>query len=395
MLTAALTAGICSAGVDVYNAGVLPTSAVAYLVRKYGFAAGVMVSASHNPYFDNGIKFYQGDGHKLTDETEDEIEALMADAEKISLDVGLDVGRVLTGRDVLTDYVDFLKSCVESADLGSMKIALDCANGAAYQIAPRVFAELGANVGVIANNPDGININDNCGSTHMDGMITYVKNGDFDMGFAFDGDADRCFALDEMGNVLDGDMIMAIIGKDWRKKGLLRKNTIVATVMSNLGFIKLAGENDIEVMQAKVGDRYVLEMMMDGGFCLGGEQSGHIICLNHHTTGDGVIAALILASIAAESGKKLSELNNMIHMPQVLVNVKIPNDAKEAVMKHSVVAAEIEKLESHFAGNGRVLVRPSGTEPLVRVMIEGENIEEITAEANRIAKLMEKLAQNI
>jgi len=395
MLMAALTAGICSVGVDVYNAGVVPAPAVAYLVRKYGFAAGVMVSASHNAYYDNGIKFYNGDGYKLTDEIEDEIEALMQRIDEIAPSSGVDVGRVLGGRDPLGDYAVFLQSCVGDVSLSGLKIALDCSNGAAYQVAPRVFKALGADVSVIADKPDGVNINDGCGSTHIETLAKHIKAGKYDMAFAFDGDGDRCFALDDVGDVLDGDMIMNIIGTHWQSKGLLAKNTVVATIMSNLGLIKAAKESGINVKQTKVGDRYVLEEMMAGGYCLGGEQSGHIICLNRHTTGDGVLTALVLAAIVVESGKNLGQLNTMVQMPQVLVNAKIKNEAKAAIMAHEAIVAEIAALEQRFAGSGRVVIRPSGTEPLLRVMIEGEDIKEITAEAKRIAGLMEELAEKV
>ena len=389
MLVAALTAGICSAGVNVYNAGIIPAPTVAYLVRKHGMSAGVVVSASHNPFGDNGIKFYSGKGYKLTDETEDEIEALVSKIDDIDLPTGPDIGRVLTDIDGVDDYVDFLKDCVPGVSLKGLKIALDCANGATYEVAPRVFKELGADISIIANNPDGININAGCGSTHIEKLVSHVRDGNFDLAFAFDGDGDRCFAVDETGEVVDGDMLMTIIGAYWKSKGVLAKDTIVVTVMSNLGFFKALEAQNIKAEQTKVGDRYVLEKMVEGGFVLGGEQSGHIICLNHHTTGDGVLAAILTAAIVVAEGKKLSALNTMVLMPQALVNAKVKNDAKARVLADETVVAEIAALEQRFAGNGRVLIRPSGTEPVVRVMIEGENIDEITAEAKRIAALLE------
>jgi len=390
MLAAALTAGICSVGVDVYNAGVVPTPAVAYLVRKYGFSAGIMVSASHNSFGDNGIKFYNGQGYKLSDDIEDEIEAILgANVEQAT---GANIGRVYESDTAVVDYAEFLKSTTK-ADLSGLKIALDCANGATYIAAPHMFGLLGADIDVIANMPDGVNINDNCGSTHVDALADHAKNGNFDLGFAFDGDGDRCFAIDENGDVLDGDMIMSIIGKHWKKKGLLAKDTIVATVMSNLGFFKDVEAAGVNAVQAKVGDRYVLEKMMADGYSLGGEQSGHIICLNHHTTGDGLLAAIVLASIVKETGKTLSQLNTMQKMPQVLRNAKIANNMKDSVLANEAVKAEIATVEAKYDGNGRVLIRPSGTEPLVRVMIEGNDIDEITADAVRLAQMMEDIAK--
>jgi len=393
MLVAALTAGICAVGVDVYNAGVVPAPAVAFLIKKYGLSAGVIVSASHNAFGDNGIKFYNGDGHKLTDEMEDKIAALMPGLDSIVQPTGADVGHLLKTTDSVGDYVEFLKKCVSDVSLSGLKIALDCANGATYQSARRVFEELDAIVDVIGDTPDGININENCGSTHIETLVDFVKLGDYDMGFAFDGDGDRCFAVDEHGNVVDGDMLMSIIGTHWKQQGLLAKNTIIATVMSNLGFFKEVEANGITAEQVKVGDRYVLERMIEGGFSLGGEQSGHIICLDHHTTGDGILTALLVAQIVIQSGRRLSKLNTMKRMPQALVNAKIKNEAKEAVLADESIKAEIAALTQRFDGNGRVLIRPSGTEPLIRVMIEGEDIEEITNEAKRIADLMEAIAK--
>ena len=392
MFAAALTAGICSAGVNVYNAGVMPTSAVAYLVRKHRLSAGVMVSASHNPFGDNGIKFYNNNGFKLSDDMEDEIAALVADFDNIPLATGADVGRILPNFDADNEYKEFLMDCVDRVDLHGLRVALDCANGATYKVAADTFRQLGATVSVTANSPDGININDGCGSTHMEYITNFANSqSGFDVAFAFDGDGDRCFALDEKGVVIDGDMLLLIIGTHWKQKGLLANNTIVATVMSNLGFYNAAKQLDINVIQTKVGDRYVLEKMIECDHVLGGEQSGHIICKQHHTTGDGLLTALLVADIMIATGKKLSELNIMTKMPQALVNARIANNAKERVLADATITAEIAALEARFAGNGRVLIRPSGTEPLVRVMIEGENLDEITAEAQRIADLMESL----
>ena len=386
MLAAALAAGICSVGADVYMAGVIPTPAVAYLVRKYGLSAGVMVSASHNAFGDNGIKFYNNRGYKLSDEIENEIEATVGQ-ETVQAE-GADIGRVYSGNLATADYVEFLK-LTANTNLAGKKIALDCANGATFMAAPAIFETLGASVTALANEPDGININAGCGSTHVDLLAEHVKAGDYDMGFAFDGDGDRCFAIDEHGNVIDGDMIMAIIGKHWLAKGKLSKNTIVATVMSNLGFFMDAKKAGLSVEQTQVGDRYVLERMMSEGYSLGGEQSGHIICLDYHTTGDGILTSLLLAAIAQETGKTLGQLNTMQKMPQVLENAKLGNTTKEAIQADAAIQAEIAALHTKYEGRGRVLIRPSGTEPLIRVMIEGEDMAEITDDAKRLAQMME------
>jgi len=391
MLVAALTAGLCSVGADVINLGVLPTPAIAALVNRYNAHAGVMMSASHNPFYDNGIKFFDGNGYKLPDHIEDEIEAQILKLDDLDLPSGADVGRMLPAPDALPCYVDFLKKCVNSTDLSGLTIALDCANGATYQAAPLVFEGLGAKVLLIGNNPDGININDKCGSTYMNTIAEFVRQNKVDAGFAFDGDGDRCLAVDENGNVLDGDMIMSIIAMHMKSKGKLAHNTVVATVMSNLGLFAAAKEHGLTVEQTKVGDRYVMERMKEGGFTLGGEQSGHIILLNHQTTGDGILASLALATIVATTGKALSILNTvMTKMPQTLKNAKIPNDKKDMVLSNPQVAAEIGNAHTKFEGRGRVLIRPSGTEPLIRVMIEGSNLAEIEAEATRLADLLEQ-----
>ncbi|MDR2182554.1 MAG: phosphoglucosamine mutase [Clostridiales bacterium] len=386
MLAAALAAGFCSVGADVHMAGIVPTPALAYLVRKYGFSAGVMVSASHNAFEDNGIKFYNGQGHKLSDEIENEIEA--AYGQKAAQAQGAEIGRIYQASMAEADYVGFLQSTVNT-NLHGKKIALDCANGATFTAAPAIFSLLGAKVSTLACAPDGININAGCGSTHVGLLAQYISAGDFDMGFAFDGDGDRCFAVDENGDVLDGDMIMAVIGKHWASKGKLTKNTIIATVMSNLGFFTDMEKAGLTAEQTQVGDRYVLERMMAGGFCLGGEQSGHIICLDHHTTGDGILTALLLAQIVQETGKTLAQLNTMQKMPQVLKNAKLGNADKEAIQADATIQAEIAALHKKYEGRGRVLIRPSGTEPLIRVMIEGADMAEIAADAARMAQMME------
>lgn len=395
MLVAALTAGFCSIGADVVDLGVLPTSAIAPLLEKYSASAGVMVSASHNPFFDNGIKFFDGKGYKLPDEVEHEIMKQMQKLDNIDLPIGEDVGRVLHAHDALSHYVGFLSECMGDIDFSDFTFALDCANGATFEIAPKIFEKFGAKLHIIGDEPDGININHQCGSTHMEALVDFAHKNKVNAGFAFDGDGDRCLAVDELGNVLDGDMIMSIIAVYMMGKGQLKHNTLVATVMSNLGLIKASKERGFKVEQTSVGDRYVMERMREGDFVLGGEQSGHIIQLNHQTTGDGILAALTLASIMSETGKKLSELNTVMKkMPQTLKNAKIPNALKDKVLDDPDVEREIEASHVKFEGRGRVLIRPSGTEPLVRVMIEGDNKEEIEAEATRLAELLEKIATN-
>ena len=390
MLEAALTAGMCSVGAEVISAGVLPTPAVAYLVREYGLDAGVMVSASHNPFADNGIKFFSGRGYKLSDALEEEIERVIAEGCRIEVPVGAQVGFRRETETALDDYVAFLKSTMDGLRLDGLKLAIDCANGTTYEAAPLLLFELGADVTVLHHEPNGININDACGSTHMDGLAAFVRENAVDMAFAFDGDGDRCLAIDEKGNLIDGDEIMSICGNDMKARGVLSQDTIVATVMSNLGFTIMGRERGIRIEQTKVGDRYVLERMLEYGFNFGGEQSGHLIFLDHNTTGDGILTALALASAVKRTGQPLSELNGyMRKLPQVLVGARVRNDRKNQFRESETIRKEIAALEARLAGNGRVLIRPSGTEPLVRVMLEGEDIEALRAEANRIAKLLE------
>jgi len=391
MLEAALTAGMCSVGAKVISAGILPTPAVAHLVRANNWDAGVVVSASHNPFQDNGIKFFSGRGYKLSDLLEDEIERVLSEGCHIAFPQGAGVGVRMEAETALDDYLAFLKAVMGEQKLDGLKIVIDCANGATYQAAPLLFFELGAEVTVLHNEPNGVNINDNCGSTHMESLIAYIKEHKADMGFAFDGDGDRCLAVDENGNEIDGDEIMSICGNDLKEHGLLAQDTIVATVMSNLGFFRMGRERGIRIEQTKVGDRYVLEQMLEYGFNFGGEQSGHVIFLDHNTTGDGLLTAVQLAAVVKRKGETLSALNRyMRKLPQVLVGAKVRNDRKAQLRESAAIRREIAALEKTFAGRGRVLIRPSGTEPLVRVMIEGEDIHEITTEANRFAKLLEQ-----
>ncbi|MCM1989737.1 phosphoglucosamine mutase [Oceanirhabdus seepicola] len=394
MLEAALTAGILSVGAEVVSLGVVPTPAVAYLVRKYNADAGVMISASHNPVEDNGIKFFNGNGYKLSDELEDRIEKLIEDDfEGIEMPIGENIGRSYSKTDAIEDYVDYVTTTVDG-DLSGLKIALDCANGAAYKSAVDAFRKLKAEVLVINNDPDGININKECGSTHPEHLMQYVVNNKCDLGIALDGDADRCMAVDEKGNLVNGDFILAICSKYLKEKNKLFDNTVVVTVMSNMGLDIALDNLGIKCARTIVGDRYVLEEMRNKGYRLGGEQSGHIIFLEHNTTGDGLLAGLQLATIIKNKSAKMSELTSIMReLPQVLVNATVPNSMKDIYIKDNEIAEEIRKIEMAMNGVGRVLIRPSGTEPLVRVMLEGENQKEIDKYAHELAKLIEEKAK--
>lgn len=393
MLEAALVAGILSVGAEAVCLGVVPTPAVAYLTRKYGADAGVVISASHNPVEYNGIKFFNSQGYKLSDELEDRIQAVIENGfEGVPMPTGGDVGRKVVEEAALEHYIDFVKSTID-VDFKGMKIALDCANGASYESAVETFRTLGAEVVVINNDPDGVNINKNCGSTHPEELMEYVAKKQCNLGLAFDGDADRCLAVDENGKLIDGDFMMAICGKYLKEQGKLTKDVVVVTVMSNLGLDIALTKEGIKTVKTKVGDRYVLEEMAKEGYKLGGEQSGHVIFLEYNTTGDGLLTGLQLAAIVKKSGKKLSELASMMkELPQVLVNAEVPNDKKDIHEIDSEIANEIAKIEEKLQGCGRVLIRPSGTEPLVRVMLEGENQAEIDDIAHSLAKLIEEKA---
>lgn len=391
MLEAALLAGICSVGVDVISIGVIPTPAVAYLTRKYQADAGVVISASHNPVEYNGIKFFDANGYKLDDDVENIIEDIVLGQGDIPISpTGIDVGRKIIIDNTVKSYTDYLKESID-LDFTGLKIAVDCGNGAAYMAAPSLLAELGAKLVVINDMPDGTNINVKCGSTYPAKVQKLVVDSGADIGISFDGDADRLIAVDEKGNIIDGDFIMAICGMHLKKQGKLSGNTVVATVMSNMGFDICLKENDINVIKTNVGDRNVLQEMMEKGYSLGGEQSGHIIFLDYNTTGDALLTALQLISVLKSSDKKLSELASvMTTLPQVLVNAKVDNSKKKNYLNDDIIVNEIKKLEERFHGEGRVLIRPSGTEPLVRVMIEGKDISEITEMAENLAKIIEE-----
>ena len=390
MLANALMAGICSVGADAIYVGVMPTPAVAYLTKTHKVDAGVVISASHNPVEFNGIKFFDGNGFKLPDAMEDEIEAYINDDMKgIPAPTGTAVGSIEYRSDLVEEYIQHSIEAV-AVDLKGKKIVLDCAEGASYYTSVEAVKKLGAEVVAIHNNPDGTNINENCGSTHMEELAKRVVSEGAMCGLAFDGDADRLLAVDELGNVVDGDQIMAIVGNHMKDMGRLKKDTIVVTVMSNLGFTLMAKEHGINMETTKVGDRYVLERMKEIGASLGGEQSGHVIFLDENTTGDGLLSALHLLQVLVDTGKPLSELAKvMTVLPQALVNARVANDKKNNYMDYPVIAQAVKALEDKFAGEGRVLIRPSGTEPKVRVMIEGRDKAVLDEEAAKLAKLIE------
>lgn len=390
MLANALMAGVCSVGANAVYVGVVPTPAVAYLTRKNHMDAGVVISASHNPVEFNGIKFFDANGYKLPDAMEDEIEAIIKnDMKDLAFPTGTEIGSITYRTDAREDYVKHATEAIP-VDLHGMKIVADCAEGASYYTSVEALKLLGADVVAIHNNPDGTNINAGCGSTHMEELMERVKAEKADVGLAFDGDADRLLAVDEKGNKVDGDQIMGIVGNYLKEQKKLKKDTIVATVMSNLGFFLMGEKQGIHMEQTKVGDRYVLERMRQIGANLGGEQSGHVIFLDENTTGDGLLSALHLLQVLVDTKKPLSELATIMEvLPQALVNAKVPNDKKNSYMENSQIADAIDALTKKFAGEGRVLIRPSGTEPLVRVMIEGRDQNRIQEEAEKLAALIE------
>lgn len=385
MLENAMAAGLCSVGASVVLLGVVPTPAVAYLVEKYKAEAGIMISASHNSYEYNGIKIFSGDGFKLPDDLEERIESLiLGEAPLPAAPADSDLGTVETAPNALRDYIDHVKSTVHFS-LDGLEIALDCANGSSAMTAETLFTELGAKVHMLANEPNGVNINDGCGSTHMESLIEYVKTHKVDAGIAFDGDADRCLAVDENGEPVDGDFIMAICGLDMKSRGKLNKNCIVGTIMTNLGFIKFCEANGIHFEATKVGDRYVLEEMLLENYSFGGEQSGHVIFRDFATTGDGQLTAAQLLSIMKRREAKLSSMTTVMERyPQTMKNIRVSPEGKLAFYTDPKVKQAIDAATKTLAGNGRVIVRPSGTEPLLRVMVEGQDLA-----------LIEKIAEDI
>lgn len=393
MLACAISAGLCSVGSDVTALGVVSTPAVAYLVRRYGAKAGIMISASHNPYQYNGIKIFGEDGFKLSDELEEQIESTVLDGTpQINAAASAEIGKRSFAYSALSDYTDYLISTVK-VRLDGMKIAVDCANGSASVTAERLFTSLGATVFMLNDAPNGTNINAECGSTCLEPLKKAVLENGADVGIAFDGDADRCLAVDERGNETDGDFIMAILALGMKRRGELTKNTVVGTVMSNFGLHRFCEENEITFTAAKVGDRYVLELMNQEGFCFGGEQSGHIIIRKHATTGDGQLTALALLAHMKESGKTLGELSGIMKKyPQHSVNIPTSPNGKIAFFTDEDIKAILKEAERMTAGRGRIVARPSGTEPVIRIMVEGEDADETVRIAEETAeKIADKL----
>lgn len=395
MLSGAVTAGLCSVGADVIDLGVIPTPAVAFLVGKYKADAGIMISASHNPFEYNGIKIFSGDGYKLPDALEEEIENIINGKSTHTVNnIGSSVGKVTKAENAVKDYVNHLKSTVPYS-LDGMKIAIDCSNGSASATAKKLFEELGAECHMLFDSPDGTNINDGCGSTHPEKLCAYVKEHKLDAGAAFDGDADRCFCVDDKGNLIDGDNIMAICAPDMKMRGKLSKNTIVGTIMTNLGFIKFCEENGIDFAATKVGDRYVLEQMLLEDYNFGGEQSGHIIFRDFATTGDGQLTAIQLLSQIRRTGARLSDLSScMKKFPQTLINVKVSNEGKLAFYTDHKIKEATEEAREKLGTDGRLVLRASGTEPLIRVMTEHKDSKIAETVAAELAKTVEKQLGN-
>ena len=386
MIEQALTAGLTSTGVNVMTVGTIPTPAIAYLTKTIETDSGIMISASHNPYQDNGIKIFGPDGFKLTDEQELEIESLIDNSEQIKNASFEKIGKLYGGSELSQKYVQHIKQSI-SGDLSNIKIALDCANGATTGVAPYIFGDLEADIETIGCQPNGININDNVGSTKIDTISAFVKENNVDVGFAFDGDGDRVLAVDASGNIVDGDKIMFILAKHLKEQGELKDNMVVSTVMSNIGFYKAIEENGLQSVKTAVGDRYVVEEMRKNDYSLGGEQSGHIVLMNYATTGDGILTAVKLASIIKSTGKSLEELASEVSIyPQKLVNIKVID--KKAAMEDYEILAECEKVEKELEGNGRILLRASGTENLIRVMVEASSDELTDKYCEQVAKIV-------
>ena len=386
MIEHALTAGLTSTGVNVMTVGTIPTPAIAYLTKTIETDSGIMISASHNPYQDNGIKIFGPDGFKLTDEQELEIESLIDNSEQIKNASFEKIGKVYGGNELTQKYIQHIKQSI-SGDLSEIKIALDCANGATTGVAPFIFGDLEADIETIGCQSNGVNINDNVGSTKIETISEFVKENNVDVGFAFDGDGDRVLAVDASGNIVDGDKIMFILAKHLKEQGELKDNMVVSTVMSNIGFYKAIEENGLQSVKTAVGDRYVVEEMRKNDYSLGGEQSGHIVLMNYATTGDGILTAVKLANIIKTSGKSLEELASEVSIyPQKLVNIKVVD--KKTAMEDSEILAECEKVEKELEGNGRILLRASGTENLIRVMVEASSNELTDKYCEQVAKIV-------
>ena len=391
MLEGALIAGLTSVGANVKLLGVVPTPAVAFLIGKYNADAGIMISASHNPFEFNGIKIFSDEGFKLPDDLEEQIEKIVLDNKvPYKKAVDGDIGTVERLNCAADDYIGHIADSIPS-DLKGLKIAVDCSNGSSSVTAKKLFERLGADVDVLYAEPDGVNINADCGSTHIENLQKYVVENKLDAGLAFDGDADRCLAVDDKGQLVDGDYIIAILAADLKSRGKLKKNTVVGTVMTNMGFNKFCDDNGMKFVSAKVGDRYVLETMIREGYNIGGEQSGHVIMFDFCTTGDGQLTGAMLMSLINRRNAKLSSIATLMQRyPQVLLNVKVSNDGKLAFYTDKVVKNEIKRVSNILGERGRILVRASGTEPLVRVMLEGEDLDEITKLAKETAKVVEE-----
>lgn len=391
MLINAISAGLCSVGADVTVLGVVPTPAVAYLVGKYGADAGIMISASHNPAEFNGIKIFSSDGFKLPDALEEQIETLIIYNNLTSSVVtGGKIGRITYSEAAIDDYIAHIRSSMNE-ELSGLRLAVDCANGSASVTAKKLFEGLGAQVTILSDTPDGSNINRDCGSTHLEALTKYVLENGLDLGIAFDGDADRCLCVDEKGNLIDGDFIMAICALDMMERGKLTKDTVVGTIMTNFGFTKFCDENNIKFIPTKVGDRFVLEEMLLEDYAFGGEQSGHVIFREYATTGDGQLTALQLLGIIARKKKKLSELANvMTRYPQAMVNITVSAEGKLKFYTDAGIREALDSAKAALSDNGRIVVRPSGTEPLIRVMTEGMDRELIEREAKKVADIIKE-----
>lgn len=391
MLESALEAGIVSMGIDVIKLGVIPTPAIAYLTRKYKALAGIVISASHNPGEYNGIKIFNEKGLKLTDKVEAEIESIILNNIDIkNRPIGDNIGNITCSKTGPEEYMEYLEEIVD-LDLSGIKIAMDCGNGALYEIGPEMIERLNGEVIAINTDPDGMNINDNCGSTNMNMVQELVKREKADIGISFDGDGDRIIATDEKGNIINGDHILAICAKHLKEEGKLKKDTVVGTVMTNMGLDSYLKGNGMKIVKTQVGDRYILEEMLENGYVLGGEQSGHIIFLDYNTTGDGLATGLKLLKVMKKANKKMSELNNLMRdYPQVLINARVKEELKYRYNENIDIMKEIERVEEIFSGEGRVVIRPSGTEPLVRVMIEAKDDNGIENIAKELALFIEK-----
>lgn len=391
MLEGAIIAGLCSVGADVITLGVVPTPAVALLVRKYNADAGIMISASHNPYEFNGIKIFSSTGFKLPDTLENEIEEIVLDNVKQYDKAYMEkLGKVTVSEAGLDDYINHVIGTVPERPEG-LRVAFDCSNGSASRTAEAIFSGLGIECHMMNAQPDGVNINKNCGSTHIEALAEYVKENKLDCGIAFDGDADRCLAIDENGELVDGDFIIAMCALDLKERGMLKNNTAVGTILTNMGFNKFCEKNQINFEATKVGDRYVLDSMVKNGYSIGGEQSGHVIFLDYCTTGDGQTTAAQILSLMKRKNKKLSEAANVMkRYPQVMVNVKISPQGKKKVGSDSDIQAKVSEVENLLEGHGRIVVRESGTEPLVRVMLEGTDYDEINRLANETAEVVKR-----